>query len=272
MKQPVTIPGALNLRRLSPTPGGAPVLALHSLGLDGDSFAGMAQALAPTFEVWAFDQRGHGAQRNRPATGFDDLVADAELVIDHLSASQPVHLIGHSMGGAVAATAAARRGGRARSVMTIATPARGMPAFLDRATAQKSGLEVCIGTTMSRWFEQPDREVPAVQIARAALARMTPAGFDASWHALAEFPGFAEIAASLPALCALAYCDDRSTPPAVLDDIADSVATSGGHAQRVDITDAGHMGLLEKPGPTAEAFAMFVANLPVATASKDDAS
>jgi alpha-beta hydrolase superfamily lysophospholipase len=86
------------------------VLIVHGLGEHIGRYAALAAALnAAGWRVDAYDQRGHG--RSGGARGAlpwpDALLQDLSRVIDHLDASAPVRgprvLLGHSMGGAVAA-------------------------------------------------------------------------------------------------------------------------------------------------------------------------
>ncbi|MFO1326168.1 MAG: alpha/beta hydrolase [Rubrivivax sp.] len=84
------------------------VLVVHGLGEHGGRYAALAQDLvAAGFEVSAWDHRGHG--RSGGARGViaraDSLCEDLALVIDTLQAEgrPPTVLLGHSMGGLVAA-------------------------------------------------------------------------------------------------------------------------------------------------------------------------
>jgi alpha-beta hydrolase superfamily lysophospholipase len=84
------------------------LLLVHGLGEHAGRYAHVAEALnAAGWQVEAFDQRGHGlsdgARGVIPAS--DSLLADLALVVDQLRGARPgpLVLLGHSMGGAVAA-------------------------------------------------------------------------------------------------------------------------------------------------------------------------
>lgn len=237
-----TIPTPL---RLAEGPVGTPaVLALHSLGLTGDSWQPLASRARATF--FAFDQLGHGARRAEAAKDFDALLADAEAILAQLPQGG-VHLIGHSMGGCVAASVAARNAARIRSLTIIASPLKGMPQFADRATAgADGGMDEVTAQTLARWFGPTgqDDHPEARRRAEAALRDMAPEGFDAAWHALAGFAGFE----ALPSICVptlvCSFPDDLSTPPAVGAAIVRTLAAAGTPVTSHTLSGGGHMGVL----------------------------
>ena len=103
---------ALPLYRWTPTAEPrAVVLALHSFGDFGLAFEELGPRLAEHgLMVVAFDQRGFGAAPEPGRWwGTGPMVADAQDALDLLKEAypdQPVHLLGESMGGAVAMLAA----------------------------------------------------------------------------------------------------------------------------------------------------------------------
>lgn len=94
---------------------GTPLLVCHATGFCGRAYEPLATALAPHHRVWALDARGHG-ESSGPTDGDQDwlrIVDDVLAAIDAIGG--PVHLVGHSMGGAVGLAAEARRSGVLRS-------------------------------------------------------------------------------------------------------------------------------------------------------------
>ena len=86
------------------SPGGARAVVVHGLGEHAARQRNVAGFLAQRgFDVVAFDHRGHG--RSDGARGAlrrdDDLVIDLGAIVDS-TASAPILLVGHSMGGLVA--------------------------------------------------------------------------------------------------------------------------------------------------------------------------
>jgi 3-oxoadipate enol-lactonase len=93
-----------------------PLLLLHALGEDSADWDQAAAALAPSWHVYALDQRGHG-RSDWPGTYTLALLRDDVLAfLDALKLAQ-VTLIGHSMGGAAAYLAAMRQPERVRRLV-----------------------------------------------------------------------------------------------------------------------------------------------------------
>ena len=234
------------LRRVSPSfhpsPDGISVLALHSLGLDGDAWAAVAGASA-TCDFYVYDQKGHGACADIAPTSFEDFVVDAKHALDQIDHAQ-VHLVGHSLGGAVAACLAQEAPDRVASLSLIATPFAGLDAFRQRATAQADGTMAKVtADTLDRWFGD-NAAGPEVAFAKAKLNTMTPAGFDACWTALAQFSGYDALPGPFPPAFICSFADDQSTPPANGAKIQQSIATKCPDVRHEVISGAGHMGVL----------------------------
>lgn len=99
---------------------GDPVLALHSSASSKAQWRSLADDLGSRFRVLAVDLHGYGGNP-LPAAGtpfgLDDevgLVADSAITM--LGAPQPMHVVGHSYGAAVALALARRRPGLVRSL------------------------------------------------------------------------------------------------------------------------------------------------------------
>jgi 3-oxoadipate enol-lactonase len=105
-----------------------PVLALHSLFLDGRMFDAFADAAAGRYRVVRPDHRGQG--RNPSSTAeivtMDVVADDVEALVEALDLG-PVHLLLSSMGGDVGLRFAARRPDRVRSMVLVGTSARAEP-------------------------------------------------------------------------------------------------------------------------------------------------
>ena len=98
------------------TGAGPAVLLLHSSGSSGRQWQPLMEQLAGRMHCVAVDLYGHGGTtawpHERPLT-LDDEVALLAPLLDRLG---PVHLVGHSYGGAVALKTAARHPDRVLSV------------------------------------------------------------------------------------------------------------------------------------------------------------
>lgn len=111
----------LHIRR-TPGPDGVPAVYVHGLGGSSTNWTDLAGLLAPVAGGTALDLPGFGY--SEPADGFDfSLEAHAEVVARHIEdVGAPVHLLGNSMGGAIALIVAARRPELLRT-LTLISPA-----------------------------------------------------------------------------------------------------------------------------------------------------
>ncbi|HEX4856608.1 MAG TPA: alpha/beta hydrolase [Limnobacter sp.] len=109
-------------------PEDAPLLVMVHGWMDvGASYQFVVDALQAEFRVIAPDWRGFGLSDwpvSQGAPGirsywFPDYLADLDALLDHFSPNQPVHLVGHSMGGNIAMLYAGVRPDRIRSLVNL---------------------------------------------------------------------------------------------------------------------------------------------------------
>ena len=92
------------------------MLLLHGFGGDLNNWLFAAPALAEGHTVYALELPGHGGSSKDVGPGDLDFLVDAvQQFLDSLDL-QRVHLVGHSLGGLVAASVALRDPGRGRSL------------------------------------------------------------------------------------------------------------------------------------------------------------
>ena len=139
----------LRLRYLELGEGpGVPVLLLHGFGADLNTWMFTQPALAEGRRVIALDLSGHGGSAKEVGAGdAESLTGVVGAALDALGIER-VHLVGHSMGGAVAALLAVRRRERVASLTLIASAGLGAEinaAFIDgfvRASRRREATEV----------------------------------------------------------------------------------------------------------------------------------
>jgi pyruvate dehydrogenase E2 component (dihydrolipoamide acetyltransferase) len=113
------------LRYLRQGDGGDAVLLLHGFGGDLNNWLFAAPALAQGHTVYALELPGHGGSSKDVGPGDVDFLVDAvQQFLDSLGLER-VHLVGHSLGGLVAASAALRQPGRALSLTLVASAGLG---------------------------------------------------------------------------------------------------------------------------------------------------
>ena len=99
-------PGSLLVAQKG-TSGDECVIALHSIGVVAHSFDALFSHLAADYPCLSYDLRGHGSAAALSQFDLDTLVDDAVKVVESCRFDK-VHLLGHSIGGVIAALAAAR--------------------------------------------------------------------------------------------------------------------------------------------------------------------
>jgi pyruvate dehydrogenase E2 component (dihydrolipoamide acetyltransferase) len=127
---------------------GIPVVLIHGFGGDLNTWMFTQPALAEDRRTIAIDLPGHGGSAKEVGSGDPDTLTDAaEAAVDALALDR-VHLVGHSMGGALAALLTLRRPERVASLTLIAAAGLGPEingAFIDgfiRAGRRREAVEV----------------------------------------------------------------------------------------------------------------------------------
>jgi alpha-beta hydrolase superfamily lysophospholipase len=134
---------ALFTRRWTPDRGATgSVVLVHGVHEHSGRHATAAAALmARGVDVFAYDHRGHGQSGGPRADvqAFDDYVADLDVVLADVraeSGDRPVVLMGHSMGGLVAAAYVVAHGAGGLAGLVLSSPALHtfpVPRLLERA-------------------------------------------------------------------------------------------------------------------------------------------
>ena len=104
---------------------GVPVLLVHGFGADLNTWMFTQPALAATRRAVALDLPGHGGSVKDVGAGDAESLTDAVEGALGAFRIERVHLVGHSMGGAIAALAALRRPERVASLTLIASAGLG---------------------------------------------------------------------------------------------------------------------------------------------------
>ncbi|ASV98476.1 alpha/beta hydrolase [Paraburkholderia aromaticivorans] len=148
----------------------ATVALIHGLAEHAGRYAALAARLnAAGIELVAIDLRGHGHAPGKRAyvKRFDDYLLDAQALLDAAAQScAPLFLMGHSMGGAVAALYAIERlqaSGRRLNGLVLSSPAlapgRDVPRWMLK-----------LSQVISRFYPS----FPAMKIDAALLSRLQP--------------------------------------------------------------------------------------------------
>jgi pyruvate dehydrogenase E2 component (dihydrolipoamide acetyltransferase) len=236
------------------------VLLVHGFGGDRNSWLFLTEPLAARYRVYALDLPGHGTSA-KDVGGIGDgpagvLAGAVTGVLDALGA-QRAHLVGHSMGGAVALAVAARDPARIASLTLIAPSGFGaeinagyLRGFADAQTRRE--LKPVVGQLFA------DESLVTRQLVDDLLAYKRLDGVDQALHALLDavlLDGDTQRQDSPAALAAVGGQvpvtviwgrGDRIIPAAQAGAVAGAAAT---HL----IDGAGHLPHMEKPAEVQHA-------------------
>jgi len=135
----------------------APVLLIHGVGADLESWDGVLSHLSPDRRYIRYDQRGHGQSRRTPGPySLDDLSGDAIALLDHLGVAR-ASVIGFSLGGLVAQSLALKHPERVRCLTLVSTVAGRTPHEQARVneraeTLAREGATAHLSNAVDRWF------------------------------------------------------------------------------------------------------------------------
>lgn len=226
---------------------GEAVVLLHGMNgsLDVWATTGVGDSLARDYRVIALDQRGHGrsSRFTDPARYGAAMADDVVRLLDHLRVPR-AHLVGHSMGGVVAAYVAARHPDRVATASLLAPPAYADSAAFARATAPWiADLEGGAGWVgFLRWLFPAWPADAAERAAAATLAATPPAQSVALMRGLGQLilPAERTATARVPVLVAAGTGD-----PLLVQGRELSARWPG--ARLLEVPGADHRGVLARP-------------------------
>jgi len=226
-----------------------PAVFVHGTPLDRRAWDPLTAALAGRRCV-TYDLRGHGSAATEDVPGsYDVLADDLALVLDG-HAIERAHVVGHSFGGQVAATFAARRPTRLASVAIVCCRLEPYPPFAAAADAiDAGGMADIAEAAIARWFtpEAVERDDAGVRYARECLHSARPATLAAAFRLIAAFHGTPALAAAgVPVHIVAAERDVVAEP----DGLRAAAAAIPG-ATFALVAGAGHMLPLEQPARLA---------------------
>ena len=172
---------------------GTPLVLLHGIGSNAESWAPLMAALPPSLDVIAWDAPGYGASAPvGPASPTPTDYADAlARVLDTLGHDR-IRLMGHSLGCLFAGRIAARHPGRVEK-LALLSPALGygvasgplppnVQARIDDLAAL--GPQDFAARRAARLVHDPENRPAVVEGVRRSMAAVNPAGYAQAVHAL----------------------------------------------------------------------------------------
>ncbi|MDW3204856.1 MAG: 3-oxoadipate enol-lactonase [Alphaproteobacteria bacterium] len=241
-------------------PAGAPVVAFaNSLGTDFRIWDGVVDRLPPSVRILRYDMRGHGLTSAPQAPyAMTDLRDDLLGILDRLGLDQ-VALVGLSVGGMVAQSAAAKAPERFSKLVLCDTGHVIATREIWNArieTVETGGMTAIVDSVLDRWFG-PDFKTrdPALHAGmHAMLTTIPPQGYNGICAAIRDADLTEDTARiAVPALC-LCGTEDKATPTELVASLADLLPNGSYMA----IPGAGHLPCIEQPDAVARHIIEFL--------------
>lgn len=256
MNVPLPIPGAYVAGE------GPPLALLHGVGTDHRAFRPQLVRLHKRFRLIAWDMPGYGMSPVLPESTWPAL-ADALARLLDAQRIDRAHVLGHSIGGMVAQTFAARHPRRLRSLILSATsPAFGKPdGEWQREFVRQRLAPLENGATLRDLAPEtvaklvgPKADKAAREFAIACMAEVPVPAFAAAIKLIVTFDGRGDLPnIGAPTLC-LAGERDTNAPAEMMAKMAAKIPG----AEYAVLPGVGHLGNIEDPAAFDAAVTEFV--------------
>ena len=235
---------------------GVPLVFLHGIGGDAESWRPQLDGFCGTFRAIAWDMPGYGDSAPMAEMTFPALVDAVSLLLDRLSLNS-VHLVGHSLGGMIAQDFARAQPERLRSLTLAATSA----AFGKRAGGELDAAwhenfikqrlgPLDRGASMAELAPKlvqglvgDDPDPKGLEQAILSMAAVPEASYRAAVHCLAGFDQEHALGDIVTPTLLLAGERDPAAPPKVMQRMAEAIP----NAQFEMLKGSGHLLHLERP-------------------------
>ena len=246
---------------------GPTLLLLHGAGMDGTVWQLQTRYLAHHgVRPVAVDLPGHGRSEGQPLATIAELADWTSRFLD-ASGLGPAHVAGHSMGSFIGLELAARHPDRVTSLTLLGT-ADGMPVHPDLLTASDDQLDRA-AALMASWGHAKPAHIgrnptPGLWMlggARALVEASDPGVLSNDFRACQDYGDAIERAGQVTCpVRVIIGAGDKMTPPRATAKLVQ--ALEAGPAPAVTVTtiaDAGHMMMVEEPGPVRRVLAGLAA-------------
>lgn len=255
---------ATRISYLSPEPapdGAPPMVLIHGSGVSARYWREQLEGLADAARILAVDLPGHGESDPIDHAGVDEYAGAVVSIVRTLDLGRSI-LVGHSLGGAVALTAAARRPDLVRALVMLSSCAKLPPpdAALEHLFAWLPGplRKLVFFATAKKLLFSPTASPRAVRLAMDEIrsCRLETLQRDI---AAAKAMDVTDLARGVN-VATLVLCGSRDalTPPALSAALCELIPNA-----RVSLVEgAGHMLHLEAPQRVNDEIRTFIASLP----------
>jgi 3-oxoadipate enol-lactonase len=224
-----------------------------SLGSTLEMWDPQLPALTDRFRVVRFDHPGHGGSPLLDDRSVGGIAREVVVLLDALAIEQ-VSFCGLSLGGAVGMRLALDAPDRLERLVLCSTSMRfSAPELYDeRARAvREGGVEPIADGVLERWFTPGFGDVRRY---REMLVATPPEGYARCCEAVRDWDVRGQLGAVRVPTLAIAAADDPSTPPELLQAIANEIPGAG----LVVIDGARHLVNVERPAEFNDALVSFL--------------
>ena len=256
---------AAGLSYLAGAGGGLPVVLLHGIGSNAESFVPLMRAFAGRHSVLAWDAPGYGGSEPLAAQWPDasDYAASLGRLLGELAVSRCL-LLGHSLGALIAARFALLSVSRVAALVLV-SPAIGygaekgapLPAGAARRIAEldRLGPEQFAIARAPSLLADPAARPDVLDAVLRAMAAVRRPGYDQAARLLAVGRLLDDAARLEVPTAVLVGTADRITPPSHVRRVFDALPQSLQPRLHREIANAGHALCQEQPGEVARALA-----------------
>ncbi|WP_425404423.1 alpha/beta fold hydrolase [Hwanghaeella sp.] len=226
---------------------GDPVILIHGVGLNADSWGAQIDALAKRFSVTAIDLPGHGQSKRLVAyAGMEDWVDTIAAGLAEIA--PPYRIAGHSLGALLTLHLAVRYPDLCERLALLNTIHRRSPkaasAVKARARALRDNGRSDPVPTLERWFGADLDSAPA-RACRTWLETVDAPAYAEAYALFAEGdspPDDALAGLACPALFLTGAAEPNSTPA-----MSEELAALVPKGRALIVPDAAHMAMMTHP-------------------------
>jgi pimeloyl-ACP methyl ester carboxylesterase len=148
--------GLINFKRKG---SGQPLVLIHGVGANLQSWDEVSEALQATFDIICLDLRGHGQSAPISAAySVDHFASDVIAVMDEANVAK-ADLVGFSLGGLIAQRLSVGWPDRFNRVVLLSAVAGRTPEEREKVVARldmirQGGIETILGAAQDRWFTE----------------------------------------------------------------------------------------------------------------------
>lgn len=244
---------------------GVPLICLHGIGGNAESFRPQLDFFSPTRRTIAWNMPGYGGSPMLPETSFAGLSRSLVTFMDALEIKQ-AHIMGQSIGGMIAQELVAAFPKRAASLILVATT----PSFGGRDESFKEQFiqarlgPLDAGQTIEKLAPEIVREIVgkntsphALRSAVDSMRNVPETTYRETIRCLTTFNQRDNLSKIAAPVCLIAGELDNNAPYRTMEKMADKIPNAEFHL----IQEAGHLTNLEAPEETNKIVDQFLSRV-----------